>query len=127
MVEMITYRVVAERDGKWWGLEVPEIPGTFSQARRLDQVEETIRDAISLMLEVAKDSFDLEIDVQLPQDELAQLRAFKTAQEKAVKAQAESSERARLLVAQLEADGLTMRDIGQVLGVSHQRVSQLAA
>ncbi|MGH3546489.1 MAG: hypothetical protein ACRDPW_11290 [Mycobacteriales bacterium] len=124
---MKTYRVVAERDGNWWGLEVPEIPGTFSQARRLDQVEVTIRDAISLMLEVPEDSFGVEIDVQLPTDELAELRALKAAQAKAVAAQAESSERARTMVARMRAEGLTIRDIGQVVGLSYQRVSQLAA
>jgi len=124
---MKTYRVVAERHDKWWLLEVPEIPGTFSQVRRLDQVDEWIRDAISLMLEIPEDSFNIDLDVRLPKDELAELRAVKAAQKAVTQAQEESSTRTKSLVARLKDEGLTVRDIGTVLGVSYQRVSQLSA
>jgi len=124
---MKTYRVVAERHDKWWLLEVPEIPGTFSQVRRLDQVDEWIRDAISLMLEIPEDSFNIDLDVRLPKDELAELRAVKAAQKAVTQAQEESSTRTKSLVAKLKDEGLTVRDIGTVLGVSYQRVSQLSA
>jgi hypothetical protein len=40
---MKTYTVRAERSGHWWALEAPEIPGLYSQARRLDQVIDTGR------------------------------------------------------------------------------------
>ncbi len=124
---MKTYRVVAERHDKWWLLEVPEIPGTFSQVRRLDQVDEWIRDAISLMLEIPEDSFNIDLDVRLPKDELAELRAVKAAQKAVTQAREESSTRTKSLVARLKDEGLTVRDIGTVLGVSYQRVSQLSA
>lgn len=124
---MKTYRVVAERHDKWWLLEVPEIPGTFSQVRRLDQVDEWIRDAISLMLEIPEDSFNIDLDVRLPKDELAELRAVKAAQKAVTQAQEESSTRTKSLVARLKDEGLTVRDIGTMLGVSYQRVSQLSA
>lgn len=124
---MKTYRVVAERHDKWWLLEVPEIPGTFSQVRRLDQVDEWIRDAISLMLEIPEDSFNIDLDVRLPKDELAELRAVKAAQKAVTQAQEESSTRTKSLVAKLKDEGLTVRDIGTMLGVSYQRVSQLSA
>lgn len=121
------YRVVAQRHGKWWVLIVPAVPGAVSQARRLDQVDWWIRDAIALVLEVPEDSFDIEVDVQLPKDELAELRTLKAEQAEAARLQESSSERTKTLIGQLEAEGLTRRDIGRVLGVSHQRVSQLAA
>jgi DNA-directed RNA polymerase specialized sigma subunit len=124
---MKTYRVIAERHDKWWLLEVPEIPGTFSQVRRLDQVDEWIRDAISLMLEIPEDSFNIDLDVRLPKDELAELRAVKAAQKAVTQAQEESSTRTKSLVAKLKDEGLTVRDIGTMLGVSYQRVSQLSA
>ena len=53
------YTAIAERDGTWWAITVPELPGVFSQARRLDRVEYMARDAIALMLEVPPDSFDI--------------------------------------------------------------------
>ncbi|MBI4728636.1 MAG: type II toxin-antitoxin system HicB family antitoxin, partial [Acidobacteria bacterium] len=45
-----TYRVVAQRSGSWWAIEVPDLPGAFTQARRLEQIERMGRDAIALML-----------------------------------------------------------------------------
>ena len=32
----------AQRSDKWWAIEVPEIPGLFTLARRLDQVAEMV-------------------------------------------------------------------------------------
>jgi predicted RNase H-like HicB family nuclease/bifunctional DNA-binding transcriptional regulator/antitoxin component of YhaV-PrlF toxin-antitoxin module len=61
-----TYKLIATREGGWWSIEVPEIPGVFSQARRLDQAEYMARDAIALMLEVPEDSFDVVVEAQLP-------------------------------------------------------------
>ncbi len=28
--------------GDWWAIAVPEVPGLFTQAKRLDQVEEMV-------------------------------------------------------------------------------------
>ncbi len=124
---MTTYRVVAQRGEKYWVLTVPEVPGVFSQARNLREVEPMIRDALSLGLEVPPDSFAVDVEVELPKDELAELRAIKAAQAQALSLQRETAVRSKELVARLESEGLTKRDIGQVLGVSQQRVSQLAA
>lgn len=45
------YRVEVVRSGAWWAITVPALDGVFSQAKRLDQVEDAAREAISLMLE----------------------------------------------------------------------------
>lgn len=37
------------RSEGWWAVEVPEVPGLFTQARRLDQVPEAVVDAASLL------------------------------------------------------------------------------
>ncbi len=34
------------RSGAWWAVEVPEVPGAFTQAERLDQVEAAVVDAV---------------------------------------------------------------------------------
>ena len=49
------FRVRAVRSGSWWAITVPELPGVFSQAKRLDQVETMAREAVSMMLEVDTD------------------------------------------------------------------------
>lgn len=45
--------------------EVHQHGGAYSQARRLDQADEEIRDAIALLLDVPEDSFDVTIEPDL--------------------------------------------------------------
>jgi len=42
-----TFRVVARRGDEWWGIRVRELDWVFSQARRIEDVEDTARDAIA--------------------------------------------------------------------------------
>ena len=53
--EAHVYRVRAVRSGNWWSITVPELPGVFAQARRLDQVETMAREAIAMMLDIDTD------------------------------------------------------------------------
>ena len=39
----------ATRVGSWWAIEVPEVPGAFSQARRLSQVAAMAADAVATL------------------------------------------------------------------------------
>ena len=121
------YKVVAVRTGRWWAIEVPEIRGVFSQARRLDQVESMAREAVALMLQVPEDSFDLTIE-----PDFASLGSLQATIEDALKAR-EASERAqdqasaamRHAVGEIRSLGYTSRDAGMLLGVSNQRISQI--
>ena len=47
-----TFRVVARRGDDWWGIQVRELDWVFSQARRLDDVIDTARDAIAAYYDV---------------------------------------------------------------------------
>ena len=47
MAKDATARVT--RSEGWWAISVEEIPGLFTQARRLDQVADMVRDAGSLL------------------------------------------------------------------------------
>jgi predicted RNase H-like HicB family nuclease len=124
---MTTYTAKATRDGKWWSIEIPEL-GFFTQARRLDQVEEMARDAIALTLEVAPDSFDVTVAPELPakvQAVLDEVRSSREAAEHAAELAAlKAREAARVLH---EKEGMPLRDVGRVLGVSHQRAHQLVS
>lgn len=116
------YTATCVRSGDWWAITVPQIKGVFSQARRLDQVESMAREAIALMLDVAPDSFDVEIQPDLPQ-EVSRARKARTALREAEK----SADQATTAAARtLLARGYTVRDVGALLGISPQRVSQLA-
>jgi len=46
----VTYTAICERVGGWWEITVPELPsGRVTQARRLSEVDDTVRDLVSLM------------------------------------------------------------------------------
>ena len=122
-----TYKVRVVRSGRWWAIEVPELRGVHSQARRLDQVEYMARDVIALMLNVPEDSFDLAIDTD--RDSLGQLKAAVeealAARDAATQAQDRASEAMQHAVREIRASGYTSRDAGALLGVSNQRISQI--
>lgn len=119
------YTAVAQRDGSWWAITVPELDGVFSQARRLDRVEYMARDAISLMLEVGPDSFDVEVvenhdpPTQEVIDDIVSIREAVAAMRR------ETADRTRVAVLSLHDSGYPQRDIGRMVGISHQRVAQL--
>ena len=108
-------------------IDVPELRGVFSQARRLDQVEFMAREVIALMLNVSEDSFDITVEPDL--DSLGGVReAIEAAireRERANAAQDAASTAMRHAVSEVRASGYTSRDAGLLLGVSNQRISQI--
>ena len=119
------YTASAERHGDWWAITVDELPGVFSQARRLGQVETMARDAVSLLLDVPSDSFDLSVREKLAPDVERAVAAAKEARATALALREVASERSRAAARTLAAHGLPQRDIGRLLDLSHQRVAQL--
>ena len=123
---MKTYTVTTERSGNWWAFSVPEIPGAHGQAKRLEQVRDEARDVISMMLDAEPDSFDLALSVRLdPRIEHA-LDEAKAARQELDGYQRAAQEKLRLAAEQIkEVGGLSIRDIGSMLDVSFQRISQI--
>lgn len=119
------YHAIARRSGKWWAIEVTDVPGAFTQTRRIDQIEQMTRDVLAAFLDVPPDSFDLQVTVQVPDDWRAKADAVRRARAEAKRAEAEAGERAREAARWLHEQGLPVRDVGAVLNVSAQRVSQL--
>jgi hypothetical protein len=120
--------VLVTRSGRWWAIRFPSMPDVFSQCRRLEQVDEFAREALALALE--RDPGDvgpLRVNV-VPPDDVAQLIAESNRLATEARLAAESAARARRAAASaLAARGYPTRDIGALLGLSHQRVSQLLA
>lgn len=111
-----------ERSDGWWAVEVPELPGLFTQARRLDQVAGMVCDA-ARMLDVKVG----EVNVEPVMDEATArlLCELFDAKGEAKAAQERASKIMRETVSMLRSDGLTVRDVAAVTGVSLQRVSAL--
>ena len=120
------WSVEVTRSGGWWAIRVPDLPGVFSQCRRLDQVDDHVREAISLLLDAdASEIGTIDITVVAPL-EIAELVQTVEQAEHAARDAVEAAARARKEAAQsLLHQGYPMRDIGRLIGISHQRVSQI--
>lgn len=124
---MTTLTAHATRTEGWWAVSVPEVDGLYTQTRRLDQIPAMVRDALSLFPELSIDASQAEITVVPtggPGSVADETRALRLAAEKA---QTEASTAMRSSALSLKEDGLSYRDIGTLLGVSHQRAQQLAS
>ncbi|MEY4503709.1 MAG: hypothetical protein RLZZ576_963 [Actinomycetota bacterium] len=87
--------VICNKTATGWSVEVPELDGYTTTAKRLDKVDGQI-------LEQAQEKMKL-----------------------ASKLQEEASAEIRDAVYRMRGEGLTLRDIAVVLGVTPQRVAQL--
>jgi hypothetical protein len=122
-----TYTALCRRVGDWWAIDVPQIRGVHTQARRLDQVEAMARDAIALLRDVPADGFDVTIEPHLDDDAEQTVAASTDATRRARQATEEASRLQREAATTLLTKyRLTVRDAGVLLHVSPQRVSQLA-
>lgn len=126
MAQVKTYTVHAVRSEGWWGLTVPEVPGAVSQVRSLASAAEYVREAIAFVAGVAPDSFAVEVVPQLPGTLAEEVAAARSAAAAAEQAQAAASSLTRDVVTKLAAAGYNGRETAVILGVSKQRVSQLA-
>jgi predicted RNase H-like HicB family nuclease len=122
------YTVRYERDETgWWVATVKEVRGCHTQGRTIDQTRRRIREALSLFVKDA-DEADLIDCIRLPenaQNLLNRLRATrKRAEQEAAKLQEATALAARVLTGDV---GVSVRDAGELLGLSHQRIQQLTA
>ena len=101
------------------------VEGGFSQARRLDQVDATVRDLLALLLEIPAGEIELSVRVEWPPELREASRRASRARHDADEArEAATSEMRRVAAAAVDA-GFTVRDVAELLEVSPQRVSQL--
>ncbi len=117
---------IARRSGAWWAIEVPEYPGVFSQARRIDQVPVMAADALTAWLEreVLPDEIYVEAHPEGDLDEIFAAANERRRIAETARSEAQSATR-NAIVAGVRA-GLPLRDIGALLDVSHQRIAAIA-
>jgi hypothetical protein len=91
----------------------------------LAEAESTARDAIATWLDVPAGTFDVTVSPDLPDETLAEIASVRSMQRQVDEAVARSAELRRKVARDLVACHLPVRDVGTILGISPQRVSQL--
>lgn len=120
-----TYRAIAELDGDWWVVTVPDLRGVYTQGRTYEQARVMARDAIASMLGIAPGRVAVAMEVRLPnhaEDTISEVARARAARDEAAAAeQRKLRESARLL----KAAGVKVVDAAVLLDISKQRVYQL--
>ncbi|AQA13018.1 type II toxin-antitoxin system HicB family antitoxin [Streptomyces malaysiensis] len=124
---MTEYSATARYDGKWWSVSFDDLPegyGGATQGRTWAEAERMAREAVALLLDVEKDSFELVMRPADPAMAAAIVEAERTKEEAE---QAAVRARKALVVAAVElTKKVTVRDAGAMLHVSHQQIAKLA-
>jgi predicted RNase H-like HicB family nuclease len=127
MKERSSYVVRLERDASgWWLAQVPAIRGCITQGRTIEQACARTREAIQAMLDLAMPyAGELVPDVRLPATARKLVDEANTARSELQQAEQVASQKSREAVRKLNALGLSLRDAGELIGVSRQRAQQL--
>ncbi|GAA1307039.1 hypothetical protein [Pseudonocardia xinjiangensis] len=122
----MSYQVAATWDNTGrWVVTIPDIPSAITQCRRLDRIPADAAEVIEIQTGRAVDPSAIELHVHIPGDseqiaeEARQLREHHEALR--VRVEKRTNEAVMLLRRQ----GLSVRDVGKLTGVSYQRVSQI--
>lgn len=121
-------KIHAERTGEGWSAQVAGPEGFTVTAKRLDQCKDLVLERIK-SLEEQKGNPEVcevvvKVEAELP-GIICDLESAKEKMSQAQKLQEEASLEIRNVVSRMRDEGLTMRDIAVLLGVSPQRVQQL--
>ena len=120
------YKATARREGAWWIITIPEL-GAVTQARSVREIETMAQGLVAALLDLDGTAPKVDVDVELPEAVRGPWREAER-----LRASAESnSRRAAVLRRQavkslLTDQQLTQSDASALLGISHQRVQQLA-
>jgi predicted XRE-type DNA-binding protein len=121
-----TYEVTVSRDDRWWMVAVPELGGV-TQARRLDEVEQMAREYIAVSTDVPLSKVAVEVaGIEAGGRDLLEAKTLVDGLRRRAKdLEALVAELTREVASALTDASVPVRDVSSVLGVSHQRVSQL--
>lgn len=123
-MDVQTFDVTVEREGRWWVFAIPEL-GTGGQARSLAEVGHEAQGVAAMWLDVAPETVAVRVAPSAPADALNEWQAADRDEAAARDAQARAAARRRAVVVKLREAGYTAADTGAVLGITKQRVYQI--
>ncbi len=129
MVDEVTYHYTANarRSEGWWIVQCDQFPGALSQVRRLERAADEHREAIAFVADLSADEIQVDVRPVLAPDLETELQEAMTLAQSARRDEEAARRKRRDVARRLAEDGLTVRDIGVVFGVSYQRAHQLVS
>jgi len=121
------YTATARRDGSWWVVQCDQLPAAISQVRRLDQAGGIHQEAIAFVAGVPASEVEVEVMADVPAGVTDTLRRVASLRAEVASAEVEARSLWSAAARELHTAGLTVRDVGTVLGVSYQRAHQLVS
>jgi predicted RNase H-like HicB family nuclease len=123
---MKKYRAIFERDAESgaWLARVPSVRGCHTYGRTLEQARGRLREALALWV-ARPDQAVIEEEIRLPPDLTAAIQRSRRTRERAEREREHAQEETRAAAKALIDEGVSLRDAGELLGLSHQRVQQL--
>jgi hypothetical protein len=113
-----------ERQADGWRVEVPQLDNFVTVAKRLDKLSEQIKDLAHDLTGEERCNVIIKVEAIMP-GIICDLEAAQGKSREAMRLQEEASAEIRDVVSRMRDEGLTMRDIAVLLGVTPQRVAQL--
>jgi predicted RNase H-like HicB family nuclease len=123
-VKKYTVDYVLGDDG-WWTASVREVRGAHTQGRSIAQARRRVREALGLFVEDAAGA-ELVDHIRIDADTRSVIRKAAEARRGLERQQKNVSQLSRTAVKKLTAR-MSVRDASEILGVSPQRVQQLAS
>lgn len=127
----LQYRVVVTREGEDWLADVPELEGAHTDARSLRTLDQYVREVIVMAADLPDEVMpDLELDYDYrlgdPGLDARIQRIRKNRKMLSGLRKAIDQDQAEIVVITGKNNNkLSQRDVAELIGLSHQRVSQL--
>ncbi len=123
------YRVVytPDPDGVRWNAEVlgkPNGCGCRTWGRSLREARSRIRDALATALEDEKAAAEAVLVEEYKLPEARRIKGLRARREKVEASARELADETREMALKLHKEGYSLRDIAELVGMSHQRVQQ---
>jgi hypothetical protein len=122
----VEIEVVCERTAEGWTVDVAALDNLRTTSKRLDKVREQVLE-LAKAQQVGDSNCEIVINIvaRMP-GIICDIESAQLKMREAAKLQEEASNEIRDVVGRMREEGLTMRDIAVLLGVTPQRVAQLA-
>jgi len=125
-----TYQVVVTREGRQWLAHVPQLEGTHTYASSLSALDRAVREAIVLGADLpdeAMPQLDIAYTYAVEDELIGEANRLRAERADLARREEELQERTQALALRLTERGYSARDAGPLLGISHQRISQVRA